>query len=143
MATPTFIAEDADSLYMRLLQYEIDLVKEQGAITKERSKQIENEIDTFYKEYNNLYESLREFQMQDRMNNISSAIQRIQGIATMRWFLSNSNSNSGLNTNSNNNMTGGKKSRKAASKKSKKSKAFKASKKTKKTKKSRKTRSNK
>jgi len=137
MATPTFIAEDADSLYTRLLQYEINLVKEQGAITKERSKQIENEIDTFYKEYNNLFESLREFQMQDRIDNISSAIQRIQGIANMRWFLNNSNSNSGLNTNSNNNMTGGKKSRKAASKKSKKSKA------SKKTKKSRKTRSNK
>jgi FtsZ-binding cell division protein ZapB len=135
MATPTFIAEDADDLYTRLLQYEIQIVKEQKTLTKERSKEIENEIDAFYTEYNKLFESLREYQMQDRIDNIKSALQRIQGIATMRWFLNNSNSNSGLNTNSNNNMTGGKKSR--AAKKSKKSKA------SKKTKKSRKTRSNK
>jgi len=136
MATPTFIAEDADDLYTRLLQYEIEIVKEKAATTKERSKEIENQIDAFYTEYNKLFETLREFQMQDRIDNIKGALQRIQGIATMRWFLNNSNSNSGLNTNSNNNMTGGKKSRKAASKKSKKSKA------SKKTKKSRKTRSN-
>jgi len=143
MATPTFIAEDADDLYTRLLQYEIEMVKEQAIISKERSKEIENQIDAFYTEYNTLFGSLREFQMQDKINNISGALQRIQGFATMRWFLNNSNSNSGLNTNSNNNMTGGKKSRKAASKKSKKSKASRKSKASKKTKKSRKTRSNK
>jgi FtsZ-binding cell division protein ZapB len=133
MATPTFIGEDADDLYARLLQYEIELVKEQAIISKERSKEIENQIDAFYKEYNNLFGSLREFQMQDRINNISGALQRIQGFATMRWFLNNSNSNSGVNTNSNNNMTGGKKARTAASKKSKASKASKASKKSRKT----------
>jgi FtsZ-binding cell division protein ZapB len=132
MATPTFIAEDADDLYTRLLQYEIEMVKEQAIISKERSKEIENQIDAFYTEYNTLFGSLREFQMQDKINNISGALQRIQGFATMRWFLNNSNSNSGVNTNSNNNMTGGKKS-----KRSKKSRTAKASKK------SRKTRSNK
>lgn len=136
MATPTFIAEDADDLYARILKYEIELVKENPKIAKERSKEIEDQIDAFYKEYNKLLESLKEFEMQDRIDNISGALQRIQGISTMRWFLNNSNSNSGLNTNSNNNMTGGKKSHKLR-------KSARKSRKSRKTRKTRKTRSNK
>ena len=112
MATPTFVAEDADSLYMRILQYEIQLIKEKPILSKERIKEIENNINNFYTEYNKIFESLREFKMQERIDAISGALHRLQGIATMRWFLNNSNSNSGLNTNSNNNMEGGRKSRK-------------------------------
>ena len=141
MATPTFVAEDADELYTRILEFEIELMKENATITKERSKEIENAIDSFESEYNTIYPSLKEYNMQDRIANISQALQRINQIAIMRWFMNNSSSNSGLNSNSNN-MRGGRKSRKVKAKARKvntrKSKARKVN-----TRKSRKSRSKK
>lgn len=122
MATPTFVAEDADALYSRILKYEIDLLTKQQNVLKEESSNIESAIDGFKEEYNTMYISLKEFDMADKIANISDALRRIEQLATMRVFLNNSNSNSGLNENSNNNMSGGKKRKNTRkNKKSKKS----------------------